>query len=358
MNAGDLAELHRRADRVRSQTRLSTVIGGDVKLRPVGKEWEGLCPFHSDKRVGAFMVNDAKGIFKCFSCGAGGDVFKYLELRKEMSFMQALRALEADAGIDFRNAKAKAEYDRHAERRAMADADDLEKRRRKAEGLWHFASKLEGSPAQLYLEGRGIDFLAIGRFPGAIRYKHDCWNSELHRPMPAMVTAMLSLAPIAGARRPTHHLATHRTYLEFVRGRWIKARVEKPKMVLGSFAGAHIPISKGAGPRGTLADVPAGTVPFVSEGIEDALTIAMAWPDARVLAAATLGNIGAMQLPTAVSELVIVGQHDKPGSAADASLEKQIALHQEAGRKVRCIWPDPLFKDFNDQLRGVRMEGV
>nr|WP_282098057.1 toprim domain-containing protein [Sphingomonas sp. S2M10] len=96
----------------------------------------------------------------------------------------------------------------------------------------------------------------------------------------------------------------------------------------------------------------------VAEGIEDGLTIAMVKPAERVVAAGTLGNIGAMQLPDAVAGLVIIGQHDRPGSPADQSLEKQIAAQQKLGRRVACLWPEPGFKDFNDQLRGVRKEGV
>lgn len=168
--------------------------------------------------------------------------------------------------------------------------------------------------------------------------------------MPAMVTAMTSLDGT--------HVATHRTYLEYRRGRWFKASVDKPKMVLGDFAGAHMALHKGASGRMPLKDVPAGTVPHISEGIEDGLTIAMADSDRRVLAASSIDNIGGLALPDQVGAIVLICQNDKPGGAADLGLERQIARHQAAGREVSCLWPDPGFKDFNDQLRGIRMEGA
>lgn len=348
--AVDPEALRRRADAVRSRIALSSIIGRTVTLVKRGHEHVGLCPFHADTKIGSFSVNDAKGIYKCFACEAHGDHFSFLEARAGLSFMQALKDLEAGAGIDFTDPKANAEYERQREKRERAAAADAERRRRNAVGLWQHAAPMKGTPAQNYLEGRGIDFAALGRLPGAIRYRHDCWNSELRRAIPAMVSQMTLLDGT--------HVATHRTYLEYQRGRWVKAPLDMPKMTLGNFAGAHIALNKGDAGRMPLRDVPQGTVPHISEGIEDGLTIAMADPTLRVIAAATLGNIGGLELPEAVSEVILIGQHDKPGSAADDALERQIARHQDAGRQVLCMWPEPGFKDFNDQLRGVRMDGA
>lgn len=367
----DLEALRRRAEAVRSRIYLSDLIGGDVSLTKRGHEHVGLCPFHSDASLGSFSVNDAKAIFKCFACGASGDHFKYLEKRKGMTFVQALKMLEADAGIDFTSTATNAEYDRAREKRLRAAMADAEKRKRNARGLWHHSAVMQGTPAQLYLEGRGIDFAALGRFPGAIRFRHDCWNTELGREIPAMVTAMTVLAG--------EMVAAHRTYLEFVRGRWVKADLDMPKMTLGDYAGAHIALNKGEVGRMPLRDVPEGTTVHISEGIEDGLTVAMADPAVRLIAAATLGNIGAVDLPDSVSDVVMVGQRDEEDRALralaarragdealaqkhedaamkiNAAFNSQIAAHQARGRTVLCMWPDDGFKDFNDQLRSVRM---
>lgn len=374
VSASNMEELHRRADRVRARVSLSSIVGREVKLTKQGNEMAGLCPFHTDTKLGNFFVNDGKAIFKCFACSAGGDHFDYLMKRKGMTFMEALRLLESDAGIDFTNAKQRAEYDRAAERLKRKNAASAEKRRRNARDIWLHAAPLQGTPAEAYLTGRGIDFAKLGRFPGAIRFRHDCWNSELKRPMPAMVTAMTNLTG--------EHVATHRTYLEYVRGRWVKAAVDEPKLTLGDYAGAHMALWKGDTGRMPLKDVPQGAAPAIGEGIEDCLTVAMADTTLRVLAAATLTNIGNVQLPNQVSDLFLIGQNDEgyramrarqarqAGDIAGAerheraatqimeTFERQIVAHQERGRTVRTLWPGADFKDFNDELRGISMREV
>jgi hypothetical protein len=319
MNAPDFAETRRRADAVRDRFRLSDLIGGDVKLVRRGSEHVGLCPFHADTRAGSFSVNDGKAIYKCFACGAGGDHFDYLKARKGLEFLDALRLLEAESGIDFGDARAKAEYDRRREKREREEADEREQRRRNAEGMWLHAAKLPGTPAQRYLEARGIDFAKLGRFPGALRFRHDATCKEIDRKIPAM------LAKMVGA--DGRHAATHRTYLDRrADGAWAKAKLARPKMVLGSFAGAHIPLSKGSAGV-PLARVPDGTTIWISEGIEDGLTIAMAYPDRFVVAAATVGNIATIALPPTVRDIVLICQRDAEGSAADQAVERAIAAH-------------------------------
>lgn len=328
-NPGDV---RRRAEVVRSRVTLSTVIGADVKLRQQGPERVGLCPFHHDTSVGSFAVNDGKGIYKCFACGAGGDVIDYLVERKSLTFIQALKLLEADAGIDFRDAKAKARFDRAAEKRERADAEARERQRLNAWFLWKHAAPMRDTPAQLYLEGRGIDFARLGALPGAIRYRLT-WNGELKREIPTMLSAMVG--------QHGHHLATHRTFLEYRNGRWGKAPLERPKMILGSFGGAHIPLVKGAGPRVPLSKAPAGSSVRVSEGIEDGLTVAMADPRRRVVAAATLGNMGGIWLPDTIEAVELICQRDGEVRALRAAEALRrgdavtAAKHEKAARDIQ-----------------------
>lgn len=57
-------------------------------------QWNGLCPFHQDKRPGTFFINVNSGAFKCFSCGAkGGDVIACEQLLHDCTFPQALEKL-------------------------------------------------------------------------------------------------------------------------------------------------------------------------------------------------------------------------------------------------------------------------
>lgn len=373
--AVDVDALRWRAEAVRGRILLSRIIADDkVKLIQRGREWVGLCPFHSDVTLGSFSVNDDKALYKCFSCGAHGDHFTYLKERKGLEFIQALKDLEAGTGIDFTDAKTKAEYDRNREKREREQLADAERRRRNAVGLWMYAAPMMGTPAEDYLGGRGIDFSVLGRFPGAIRFRQDCWNTELGRGMPAMVTKITAMDGT--------HIGTHRTFLDYRRGQWLKAPLEKPKMVLGSFRGGHIALNKGACGRMPLKGVPTGTIPQVSEGIEDGLTVALADPERRVIAAISLDNQGGVDMPEQVRAVELIGQndveyralralqarqagdealalkHERAAREIDGGFERQIARHQEQGREVSCLWPEPEFKDFNDQLRGIRMDSA
>jgi DNA primase len=74
------------------------VISEHVSLKKKGREMVGLCPFHDDHRP-SMNVNPVKQIFKCFACGAGGDVFKFIQMRENLTFPQAIERLAERANI-------------------------------------------------------------------------------------------------------------------------------------------------------------------------------------------------------------------------------------------------------------------
>ena len=74
------------------------VISEHVSLKKKGREMVGLCPFHDDHKP-SMNVNSVKQIFKCFACGAGGDVFKFVQMRENLTFPQAIERLAERAGI-------------------------------------------------------------------------------------------------------------------------------------------------------------------------------------------------------------------------------------------------------------------
>ena len=74
------------------------VISEHLKLEKKGKEMVGLCPFHTDHKPSMY-VNPAKQIFKCFACGAGGDVLKFVQMKENLTFPQTIERLAQRAGI-------------------------------------------------------------------------------------------------------------------------------------------------------------------------------------------------------------------------------------------------------------------
>ncbi len=85
-------------ERVREASDIVRIVGESVSLKPKGREYVGLCPFHDDHRPSMNVV-PSKQIFHCFVCGAGGDVFTFVQKLHKMEFPEALRYLAERAGI-------------------------------------------------------------------------------------------------------------------------------------------------------------------------------------------------------------------------------------------------------------------
>ena len=119
------ALLKQDTDRVRDASDIIKVVGEYVRLRKTGStgRFIGLCPFHLEKTP-SFNVNYNRQFYKCFGCGAGGDVFKFVMEIERVNFVRAKALLAARAGVPLGNPCATpAEGRRYA--RAVADADVL-----------------------------------------------------------------------------------------------------------------------------------------------------------------------------------------------------------------------------------------
>ncbi|WP_209047501.1 toprim domain-containing protein [Rhizorhabdus histidinilytica] len=238
--------------------------------------------------------------------------------------------------------RARQEVERRASAREAQHAAEIRKIRDGAFGLWLHAAKIPGTPAEHYLRGRSIDLRVLGRAPGALRYRPDVINKEAGGKLPCLLAAIVGLD---GA-----HLGTHRTWIsQRADGGWGKALLADPKLTLGASKGGFIQLWRGDG-AGKLATIADGTDVYVSEGIEDGLSVAMGMPDKRVIAAVSLSKVGALQLPEQAGSIVIIGQNDPYGSKAVDTLEREIGKLQARGFKVRIIYPPRPHKDFNEWL--------
>jgi len=77
---------------LRERSNLIEIVSDYVSLKKSGKNYKGLCPFHSEKTP-SFMVNGEKQIFHCFGCGEGGNVFTFLMKIKNLTFPEAVEEL-------------------------------------------------------------------------------------------------------------------------------------------------------------------------------------------------------------------------------------------------------------------------
>src|SRR5690625_1441436 len=106
-------------EEVRTASDVVDVVSNYVQLKRSGTNYFGLCPFHSEKTP-SFSVNPNMGILKCFGCGAGGDVFKFVMDVEHVDFPEAVRMLAEEAGIEL------PEDDNDAGRAASSEAETLE----------------------------------------------------------------------------------------------------------------------------------------------------------------------------------------------------------------------------------------
>lgn len=298
--------------------------------------------------------------------GATGDMLSlYIEREHGGDFAKGIAEAKRLVGVADMNeadfARSTAESERLRAQAEIAEAEERAIRRSSAERLWHGSVPIAGqegrTAAFAYLAGRGIDFAQLGRVPGSLRYHPACWNVETaerlgkaHAKIPAMVACVMAL--------DGQMLGVHRTFLDVSGGKnaVAKARLNDAKLTLGPSLTGHIPLWKGAH-RQPLKAIPAGTDIYMSEGIEDGLSLAMARPELRIIAGVSLGKMGAVALPEQMGALVIIGQNDIKPEPIEA-LERAIAAHQAAGRVVRTIFPPAKYKDFNDMLCGkVRNDG-
>jgi DNA primase len=85
-------------EEIRSRINIADIIGRHVALKPAGQSLKGLCPFHKEKTP-SFIVTPAKGIFYCFGCHKGGDVFTFLMEHDGLTFPEALQLLAEETGV-------------------------------------------------------------------------------------------------------------------------------------------------------------------------------------------------------------------------------------------------------------------
>ncbi|HET9810623.1 MAG TPA: DNA primase [Sphingomicrobium sp.] len=144
-------------DELRARTLLSSVIAPSVKLIRAGREFKACCPFHNEKTP-SFTINDEKGFYHCFGCGAHGDAIRFLTDHRGLPFMDAVKELAARAGMDVPAPDPRAKE--RAER--AASLTDVMAACQK----W-FAEQLQGidgAAARDYLKNRGIGPETVSRF--------------------------------------------------------------------------------------------------------------------------------------------------------------------------------------------------
>ncbi len=146
-------------EEIRSRSEIVDVISGYIKLQRKGSNYVGVCPFHNDRNP-SMSVNPPRQIYRCFSCGAGGDVFKFVMEYENLTFPEAVRVLADRAGV------ALPEQDNSREARQQADlkAQIMEMNRLAASYYYYILRQPAGKQGMDYLLGRRLDQETMKKF--------------------------------------------------------------------------------------------------------------------------------------------------------------------------------------------------
>ena len=137
-------------EQLRATVSIRDVVSQHVPLKRQGRNWVGLCPFHGEKSP-SFNVREETGRYKCFGCGASGDVFRFVQDFEHVDFVTAVEQLAARVGYQLTYTSGGESRER-ARRKKLIDAmrDAVE---------WYHQQLLtspEARPARDYLRSRGL----------------------------------------------------------------------------------------------------------------------------------------------------------------------------------------------------------
>jgi DNA primase len=180
--------------RVREAADLVEVVGDHVRLKKRGRSWEGLCPFHEEKTP-SFSVDPDKGLYYCFGCHQGGDVFKFLMQTENLNFPEAVEHLAQRFGVHLPPRSPETLRRREVGERLRSLLEEAQ----------HFYAEClvapEGSAARSELSRRGFakdswrDF-GFGYAPDEWRRLHD--HLTRRHPEGALVESGLAVRPESG----------------------------------------------------------------------------------------------------------------------------------------------------------------
>jgi len=156
-------------EEIRNSISIVDVISEYVQLRKRGKNYIGLCPFHSEKTP-SFTVTEEKQIFHCFGCHAGGNVFKFLMDYKKISFVESVQEIAEQQGIEI-NYDDEGYNEKQSEQEILYDIN-TEVGKYFSNNLLHDA---EGEIARNYFQKRNLKVQTMRSF--GLGYAHNGWEN-------------------------------------------------------------------------------------------------------------------------------------------------------------------------------------
>ncbi len=145
-------------EEIKARVRISELIGRAIPLRRAGREFHALCPFHKEKSP-SFTINDEKGFFHCFGCGAHGDVIGFTMDYEHIGYREAIEKLASEAGLSVPR-ETKSEVEREEKTKSLQQVMEVA-------AAWleeQLENTGEGELARNYLRERGLTPETRSRF--------------------------------------------------------------------------------------------------------------------------------------------------------------------------------------------------
>ncbi len=157
-------------ERVKAAAEILPLVEDVVRLRKSGSTYKGLCPFHQE-RTPSFTVSPARGTFKCFGCGEGGDAISFVQKTENVDFVGAIELLARRFGVELEYEEASPAQERRRRRGERLQALLERAAEFYARVLWEAPA---GEQARAYLASRGLReeicrAFRLGYAPGGAR---------------------------------------------------------------------------------------------------------------------------------------------------------------------------------------------
>lgn len=324
-------------EEIKSKISLSSLISKDLRIIRSGNSIKALCPFHQEKTP-SFIINDQKGFYYCFGCGAQGDIFSYVMEKQHLNFMQALEKLAQEVGVQLpkelqenyeRNKNATVAlfskpqiYSQFESATGCATTsatvaqqsvkiEDFEKEKKVLEAIkiWNESTNILEEPAKLYLGNRKIDL-------------NICKNLRYHTQSRILVALVTNKV---GEPR-----GIQRIYFD-------NNNYKKECKSLGDIAGNTILLTDQA------------PISILVEGLEDGLTLAQSYPSGYEVRVTLGAGNNTFDIPDYIEKIVASGDNDKAGLKFNEELTKRAKL---AGKDAISCSPPSEYKDWNAYLLG------
>lgn len=155
-----MSDLTQTIDAIKERLPIEQVVGQRVQLQRRGNRLWGLCPFHAEKSP-SFTVHTEQDFFKCFGCGKGGDIITFVRELDGLDFIEALRLLADQAGVELPERSGNREQDQQRSQQRKEAREALARARvLYAEAL----AGPSGEGARRYLADRGVSAEVAARF--------------------------------------------------------------------------------------------------------------------------------------------------------------------------------------------------